>query len=56
MKVFIYSKKSSKKVATLIDVVAVEELKSEKSIICTTSSGEAFKFNTQVMKTTIYQN
>lgn len=56
MKVFVYSKKSSKKVAAIVEVVNVKEIKSERLLTCTTVSGETFTFNTCEVKTTIYQN
>ena len=55
MKVFVYSKKSSKKIATIINVVNVST-KEPKKIIFTTVTGEEFSFDTTTIKTTIYQN
>lgn len=55
MKVFVYSKKSSKKIATIINVVAVSTAQPGK-IIFKTISGEEFSFDTKTIKTTIYQN
>lgn len=54
MKVFVYSKKTSKKIVTIVHVVAVEI--EFESIIFTTASGEKFSFNTKEVKTTTYQN
>lgn len=55
MKVFVYSKKSSKKIATITNVVMVST-KEPGKIILTTVTGEEFSFDTKTMKTTIYQN
>ena len=56
MKVFVYSKKSSKKVAAIVDVANVKEIKTENVLTCMTTSGETFTFNMSEVKTTIYQN
>lgn len=55
MKVFVYSKKSSKKIATIINVINVST-KEPRKIIFTAVTGEEFSFDTTVIKTTIYQN
>ena len=47
MKVFVYSKKTSKKIAEIKQVAS--------QILITTYSGETFKFNTNDVKTTAYQ-
>lgn len=56
MKVFIYSKKTSKKIAEIKQVGNVMECELAKQILISTFSGETFKFNTNDVKTTIYQN
>lgn len=55
MKVFVYSKKSSKKIAVIKDVVNVNT-EEPGIIIFTTVTGEKFSFSTVTMKTTTYQN
>ena len=55
MKVFVYSKKSSKKIAIIKDVVNVNT-ESAGIITFTTATGEKISFNTFTIKTTIYQN
>ena len=55
MKVFVYSKKSSKKIATIQNVVNVNT-ESTGIIIFTAATGEKFSFDTATMKTTTYQN
>jgi hypothetical protein len=55
MKVFVYSKKSSKKIATIKDVINVST-EIPGIIVFTTITGEKFSFDTFTMKTTIYQN
>ena len=55
MKVFVYSKKSSKKIATITNVIMVST-KQPGKITFITISGEEFSFDTKIMKTTTYQN
>lgn len=54
MKVFVYSKKTSKKIATITHVITVEI--EFEFITFITISGEKFSFNTKEVKTTTYQN
>ena len=54
MKVFVYSKKTSEKIATITSVRTVEFIKEHNKIILTTMSGEQFSFNTKEIKTTAY--
>lgn len=56
MKVFVYSKKTSKKLATITSVVAIHAKSGENAIQIVADSGETFEFNTNVVKTTAYQN
>ena len=56
MKVFVYSKKTSAKIATITSVCNVEFVRGSDIIIFTTFSGEKFSFNTKEVKTTTYQN
>lgn len=56
MKVFVYSKKTSKKIATIVNVIKIELFQSNKVIVFYTETGEKFSFNTRNVKTTIYQN
>lgn len=56
MKVFVYSKKTSKKIAEIERVGNVMECEVAEQILITTYSGETFKFNTNDVKTTAYQN
>lgn len=56
MKTFVYSKKTSKKVATITEVAKVIEHPTKKKIIIVTESGEDFEFDTAQVKTTTYQN
>lgn len=56
MKVFVYSKKTSKKIAEIKQVGNVMECELTERILITTYSGEIFKFNTNEVKTTSYQN
>lgn len=55
MKVFVYSKKTSKTIAVIKDVARVEE-SSNQTVTFITNSGEKFSFDTKQMKTTTYQN
>lgn len=56
MKVFVYSKKTSKKIATVNNVRTIRETPSKCLISFITSSGENFCFDTKEVKTTTYQN
>lgn len=56
MRVFVYSKKTSKKLAQIDDVVNVKVSPRKKLIVLRTVSGEVFEFNTVEVKTTTYQN
>lgn len=56
MKVFVYSKKTNKKIAEIKQVCNVIECEREGLILITTYSCETFKFNTKEVKTTAYQN
>ncbi len=54
MKVFVYSKKTSKKIAVIINVASIEVI--EDKIIFCTETNETLSFDTSEVKTTIYQN
>lgn len=56
MKVFVYSKKTNKKIAEIKQVGNVMECEVAEQILITTYSGETFNFNTNDVKTTVYQN
>lgn len=56
MKVFIYSKNTSKKLAVINDVVKVEEDSEHNRILFTTADGDMLGFDTHIVKTTAYQN
>lgn len=56
MKVFVYSKKTSKKIAEVKDVVSVACFSNKNDILILTGSGETLKFDCQEVKTTTYQN
>lgn len=56
MKVFVYSKKTNRKLATITSVVAIRAKSGESTIQIIADSGETFEFNTKVVKTTAYQN
>lgn len=56
MKVFVYSKKTSKKIVEVKQACCVMEYDNAEQIIIVTYSGETFKFNTSDVKTTAYQN
>lgn len=56
MKVFVYSKRTSKKIAEIKHVVSVMEREVAEQIIITTYSGDTFWFNTNNVKTIAYQN
>ena len=56
MKVFVYSKTTSNKIAEIKNVVTVQEPSVGNKIIFITESGEMFTFDTKEVKTTTYQN
>ncbi|MBR4377329.1 MAG: hypothetical protein IKP50_00365 [Bacilli bacterium] len=56
MRVFVYSKKTSKTVAQINHVESVSEPEGGSLITFTTESGEHFSFNKKEVKTTTYQN
>lgn len=56
MKVFIYSKKTSKKIATLTDIIEVRCNGEKNEIMFTNEDSECFAFDTTQVKTTSYQN
>lgn len=56
MKVFVYSKRTSKKIAEINGVVDVQHAKGSDKITFITNSGESMSFNTKEIKTTVYQN
>lgn len=56
MRVFVYSKKTSKKIAIINNVEIVHETPTSYLISFVTGSGENFSFNTKEVKTTTYQN
>lgn len=56
MKVFVYSKKTSAKIAEIKNAVTVQEPAASNKIIFITDSGEMFTFDTKEVKTTSYQN
>lgn len=56
MKVFVYSKKTNKKLATITSVVAIRTKSGENVIQIVADSGEVFEFDTKAVKTTAYQN
>lgn len=56
MKVFVYSKKTNRKIAQVNDVVGVSVNNEKHEISVCTSSDETFTFSTKEMKTTVYQN
>lgn len=56
MKVFVYSKKSSKMIACVKSVKEVREDPENNHIVYLTETGEYFHFNTKDVKSTIYQN
>ena len=55
MKVFVYMKKDSKKIATINSVTSVEERKETNEIVLF-RKGQGIAFDTKVVKCTIYQN
>lgn len=56
MKVFVYSKKTSKKIVEIKQVKSVTEYNADEVLVISTYSGETFEFNTNKVKTTSYQN
>ena len=56
VRVFVYSKKTSKKLAQINDVANVKINSKKKLIVLRTVSGEVFEFNTTEVKTTTSQN
>lgn len=56
MKVFVYDKKNSKKIAIIEKVANVLENKVVHQIYITTENAELFTFDTRFFKTTAYQN
>lgn len=56
MRVFVYSKKTSKKIAQINNVSEVHSTVDKREITFVTGSGETFTFDTKTMKTTTYQN
>ena len=54
MKVFVYTKHGSRKISTITDVYAIRY--EGKNIVFTSFGDVEFKFDTRVVKTTIYQN
>ena len=55
-KVFVYSKKNSKKVATFTHVIKVKSNDAIGSIEIYTGEYELVTFDTKLYKTTVYQN
>lgn len=55
-KVFVYSKRTSKKVGMFTNVLAVDANDADGLIEICTGDGEVVTFDTKVYKTTIYQN
>ena len=56
MKVFVYSKKTSKEIVRLRDICFVTQYPNSHRIVFTNSEGDSFEYDTQEVKTTIYQN
>lgn len=56
MKVFVYSKKDNKKVATINHVEFVSCLETEAKISIVDENGFIYRYNTNEVKTTVYQN
>lgn len=56
MKAFVYSKATSKKIATIQGVIQAQEIANRDRIQVIAESGEIFEFDTTQVKTTIYQN
>ena len=55
-KVFVYSKKTSKKVATIVNVTEVRDNPKDRTIDIYTNEQELIQFDTKTYKTTLYQN
>ncbi|MBR2498977.1 MAG: hypothetical protein IKB67_04635 [Clostridia bacterium] len=55
-KVFVYSKKTSKKIGTFTNVLQVTANDTDKLIEIYTGEDELITFDTTVYKTTVYQN
>lgn len=55
-KVFVYSKKTSKKVATIVHVTEVRDNPKDRTIDIYTNEQELIQFDTKTYKTTLYQN
>lgn len=56
LKVFVYSKKSSKKVAVITKVVKVDVDDENNLILIYTCDSDVMTFDIRMFKTTIYQN
>lgn len=56
MRVFVYSKKTSKTLAQINHVASVTDIADNPLITFTTESGENFSFSKKEVKTTTYQN
>lgn len=56
MKVFVYDKKDSERIAEYKHVIRVEEFKTDPYIYITTDEMEVYQYNTNLVKTRIYQN
>ena len=56
MKVFVYSKKSSKQIASINHVKEVSEDRKNGRIFFITETGERLDFDIKNVKSTIYQN
>lgn len=55
MKVFVYEKKTSKKVGTFKNVTNAVEFP-DKRMMLVTKSGDIIEFDTRIVKITLYQN
>ena len=55
-KVFVYSKKTSKMVATIVNVTEVRDNPKDRTIDIYTNEQELIQFDTKTYKTTLYQN
>lgn len=55
-KVFVYSKRTSKKIGTFTNVLQVTTNDTDKLIEIYTGEDELITFDTTVYKTTVYQN
>lgn len=56
MRVYVYSKKASKKIAEIKDVISVACFSDKQDVIVLTGSGETLKFDGGEVKTITYQN